>query len=115
MKGFVLILCSEAGPEEILVRDITHVLNSRMKKTPVFVEVGSRITMTSGLIRQNLIFAVVSLFWSSCTCFSSSCVRGRSISRSLAIFHIDSSVIFRYCNSCVDHPSASVMGFCVSS
>ena len=49
-----------------LLFDVTFFgLNSKMQKIPVFVSVGGRSTMSSGLNRQNLVFVIVCLFWSS--------------------------------------------------
>ena len=69
---------------------------SEFRKDPIRISRCVRDPVSSTRI---WFFAIVSLFWTSCTCFSSSRVRGRSISRSLTVFHIDSSVIFRHCNS----------------
>ena len=55
--------------------------------------------MSSVLSRQNLICAIVSLFWFSYISFNSAWVGGWLISRSLAAFHIESFVIFTHWRS----------------
>ena len=56
--------------------------------------VDGRNTMTSGLSRQNLVWAIVSLFRSSRDSFDSASVRGRFVSRSLVVFHLEFFVRF---------------------
>ena len=63
-------------------------LCSRMQKTPVLLSTGGRTAIPSGCIRQNLTFTVTSFETPAWILPSSACVRGRSISRVLAAFHI---------------------------
>jgi hypothetical protein len=72
-------------------------LYSRMHNTPALFPIGRWTAIPSGLILQNLFIAIVSLDWPSWTLLDSSRVRGRSIPRVLAAFHIAACVIFRYC------------------
>ena len=68
-------------------------LNSRMHRVPTLVLVGSLNARSSGLSLQNLVCATDSLDWSAAICFSSDCVKGRLVSRSLAVFQMESAVI----------------------
>ena len=74
-------------------------LNSRMQNMTVFVSVGGRNAMSSGINRQNLVCAIASLLLPSFISFDSARIRGRLISRSLAAFHIESFVIFTHWRS----------------
>ena len=74
-------------------------LNSRMHSVPVLVLVGSRNARTSGLSLQNLVCSTDSLFWSVGISFSSDCVKGSLISCSLAVFQMESAVIFSHWSS----------------
>ena len=74
---------------------------------PTFDSVGGRNAMPSSLSRQNLVWAIVSLFRSSRASFDSACVRGRFISRSLAVFHIEFFVRFSHWMSSLNSSSSS--------
>ena len=63
--------------------------------------------MTSGVSRQNLAWVIVSLFRTSRASFDSACVRGRFISRSLAVFHIEFFVRFSHWMSSLNSSSSS--------
>ena len=105
-------------------RDLTRVrywsvtslirLNSRMQNMPVFVSVGGRNTMSSGLSLQNLSCDIVSLLWTSSISVDSARVRGRFISRSLTAFHIESFVIFIHWRS-VNSSTSSFFSFGLES
>jgi hypothetical protein len=60
----------------------------RIQKTPALFPTGGRTTIPSGRIRQNLSFSITYFDWSSWILLASVCVRGQSISRALAVFHI---------------------------
>ena len=74
-------------------------LNSRMHSVPTLPLVGSRNDSPSGLILQNLVCATDSLVWSADVSFSSNCVKGQLISRSLVLFQMESDVIFSHWSS----------------
>ena len=74
-------------------------LNSRMHRVPIFVLVGSRNASPSGLRLQNLFCATDSLDWPATIIFSSGCVKGSLVSRSLVVFQKESDVIFSHWSS----------------
>jgi hypothetical protein len=71
-------------------------LCSRIQKIPAVLPTGGRTAIPSGRIRHNLSFAIVSFGMPSLILLSSTCVRGRAISRARAAFHIVSWVRFKY-------------------
>ena len=81
--------------------------NSRMQKMPDFDSVGRRNAMPSSLSRQNLVWAIVSLFRSSRVSFDSAGVRRRFISLSLDVFHIEFFVRFSHWMSSLNSSSSS--------
>ena len=74
---------------------------------PAFDSVGGRNAMPSGLSRQNLVWAIVSLFRPSRASFDSASVRGRFVSRSLAAFHMEFFVRFSNWMSSLNSSSSS--------
>ena len=74
---------------------------------PTFDSVGGRNAMPSGLSRQNLVWAIVSLFRPSRASFDSACVRGRFVSRSLTAFHMEFFVRFSHWMSSLNSSSSS--------
>jgi hypothetical protein len=82
-------------------------LYSRMQNTPALFPIGGSTAIPSGLIRQNLFCAIVSLDCPSWILFNSSRVRVRSISRLLAEFQIASFVIFRHCRPSISSGNSS--------
>ncbi len=68
---------------------------SRIQKTPALFSTGGRTSIPSGRLRQSLPFTIVSLDWPSWILLVSVCVRGRSNSRALVVFHIASWLRFR--------------------
>ena len=95
-EGCVLVLIRSFGSCKVTVTNVGRSC-SRMQNIPVLFPTGGRTAIPSGRIRQNLFFAISSFDWPSRTLLVSVCVRGRSISRALAAFHIVSCVRFRYC------------------
>jgi hypothetical protein len=73
-------------------------------KTSSLFPTGGRTVVPSGRIRQNLSFTTTSFDWTSWTLLTSVCVRGRSISRVLTVFHIE---IHRNLHSGVDRRASS--------
>jgi hypothetical protein len=69
---------------------------SRMQKTPVLFPTGGSANIPSGHLRQNLFFDITSFDRPSWTLLISVCVRVRSISRVLEVFHMVSCVRFKY-------------------